>query len=173
MQVDEEPLELVTRKSEERDEPSSSTSPSTSSSPLRTKAACKAYDEPLDVSIQRKQEERHSVDEVEQPRQWSPTSSYPVAFQRMRLPLLGGRGLGESPRGLLHHHDSSHPVDPEPCVRRLRQELRSLAGEVLPWSETELPGAKQLQAVQRQGAARRVFEDVHLCPLSEPVPLAQ
>merc|ERR1712088_900818 len=40
-------------------------------------------DEPLDVSIQRKQDERHSEDEVEtQPRQWSPTS-YPVPFQRM------------------------------------------------------------------------------------------
>ena len=66
------------------DEPSStSPAPSTSSSPLRTKAACKAYDEPLDVSIQRKQDERHSEDEVEtQPRQWSPTS-YPVPFQRM------------------------------------------------------------------------------------------
>merc|ERR550525_565638 len=89
------------------------------------------------------------------------------------LPLLGGRGLGEPPRGLLHHHDPSHPVDPEPCVRRLRQELRSLAGEVLPWSETELPGAKQLQAFQRQGAAWRVSEDVHLRSLSEPVPMAQ
>merc|ERR1712066_886441 len=61
------------------------------------------------------------------------------------LPLLGGRGVGESPRGLLHHHDPSHPVDPEPCVCRLRQELCSLAGEVLPRSTDKLFGGESIR----------------------------
>jgi len=63
---EEGPLELVTRRIEQDEPSSSSPSPSIPSSPPRTLAARKAYDEPLDVSIQRKvQEERSSDDEVQ------------------------------------------------------------------------------------------------------------
>jgi len=81
----EEPLELVTRRIEERDEPSSP-SPSASSTPPRTLAARKAYDEPLDVSIQRKvQEERSSEEEDATPHKWSPLATMPRVHPYMRM----------------------------------------------------------------------------------------
>merc|ERR1712203_387034 len=74
--------------------------------------------------------------------------------------------------GNLHHHDPSHPVDPEPCVRRLRQELCSMAGEVLPWSTNKLFGAKQLQTFNRR-AWWGVDPDAHVHEVPQQVPLAQ
>lgn len=62
-QGEEQPLELVTRRSDP-DEHSNSSTPSPTESPvLRTLAARKAYDEPLDISIQRKVNEKCDEDD--------------------------------------------------------------------------------------------------------------
>jgi len=72
---EERPLELVTRRSEKvTDEPTSQAS-STPPSPPRTLAARKAYDEPLDVSIKRKKEERSG--EEEEVKQQKPARFHP------------------------------------------------------------------------------------------------
>jgi len=61
-QGEEQPLELVTRRPES-DEQSHSSPPSPTESPVRTLAARKAYDEPLDISIQRKVNEKFDEDD--------------------------------------------------------------------------------------------------------------
>lgn len=58
-EIEEEPLELVTRKQEPED---LSASPVKSEQPLRTLAAKKYFDEPLDISIQRKAFEQDEAD---------------------------------------------------------------------------------------------------------------
>lgn len=62
VQGEEQPLELVTRRPDP-DEPSNSSTPSPTESPVRTLAARKAYDEPLDISIQRKVNEKFDDDD--------------------------------------------------------------------------------------------------------------
>lgn len=61
-QGEEQPLELVTRRPDP-DEQSNSSTPSPTESPVRTLAARKAYDEPLDISIQRKVNEKFDDDD--------------------------------------------------------------------------------------------------------------
>jgi len=62
-QGEEQPLELVTRRPNPDELHNSSSSPSPTESPVRTLAARKAYDEPLDISIQRKVNEKFDDDD--------------------------------------------------------------------------------------------------------------
>jgi len=72
-QGEEQPLELVTRR-HDPDEQANSSTPSPTESPVRTLAARKAYDEPLDISIQRKVNEKFDDDDFKKSQRYSGSS---------------------------------------------------------------------------------------------------
>jgi len=122
-QGEDEPLELVCRRSEPAEpEPEKA---SASDSPVRTLAARKAYDEPLNISIQRKVNEN-----VEEPKKRFPTERYhpylrantgdvqegPINLEvpkKQHWQLTNGRRPSNSPpiRGLSESKAQEEPVD--------------------------------------------------------------
>jgi len=122
-QGEDEPLELVCRRSEP-EEASQPAKPSPSDSPVRTLAARKAYDEPLNISIQRKVNEN-----VEEPKKRFPAERYhpymranngdvqegPINLEVPKKPwqLSNGRRSSNSPpiRGLTETKAQDEPVD--------------------------------------------------------------
>jgi len=120
-QGEDEPLELVCRRTEPTEDQSATTEPS--DSPVRTLAARKAYDEPLNISIQRK------VIEEEETKKRFPAERYhpylransgevqegPINLELPKKPwqLTNGRRPSNSPpiRGLNEAKAQEEPVD--------------------------------------------------------------